>query len=64
MAITKLIGSSLTNDTINATQLDETANYDFTGTVTGAGGITEADIWHKTSGQSISADVTTVATGN
>jgi len=38
MAITKLIGSSLTNDTINATQLDETANYDFTGTVTGAGG--------------------------
>ena len=37
MAITKLIGSSLTNDTINATQLDETANYDFTGTVTGAG---------------------------
>jgi hypothetical protein len=38
MAITKLIGSSLTNDTINATQLDETANYDFTGTITGVGG--------------------------
>lgn len=38
MAITKLTGSSLANDTINATQLDETANYAFTGTVTGAGG--------------------------
>ena len=37
MAITKLIGASLTDNTIDATQLDETGNYAFTGTVTGAG---------------------------
>ena len=39
MAITKLIGASLTDNTIDATQLDETDNYAFTGTVTGAGGV-------------------------
>ena len=33
----KLIGASLTDNTIDATQLDETGNYAFTGTVTGAG---------------------------
>ena len=54
MAITKIQSESL--------NLSDT--YDFTGTVTGAGGITEADIWHKTSGQSISADTETTATGN
>jgi len=63
MAITKLIGSSLTNDTINATQLDETANYDFTGTVTGAGGITQADMWRLNANISIGAGVTTTMTG-
>ena len=58
MAITKLIGSSLTNDTINATQLDETANYDFTGTVTGAGGVmTPAFFVYKNASQTLS-DVT------
>jgi len=50
MAITKLIGSSLTNDTINATQLDETANYAFTGTVTGAGESNVPLFFAKTSG--------------
>ena len=54
MAITKIQSESL----------NLADNYDFTGTVTGAGGITEADIWNTTSGQSISADVTTTVSGN
>ena len=63
MAITKLIGSSLTNDTINATQLDETANYDFTGTVTGAGGVsTPYFLASISSSQTVSDNVITKAT--
>jgi hypothetical protein len=63
MAITKLIGSSLTNDTINATQLDETANYDFTGTITGVGGVsTPYFVASINSSQTVSDNVTTKAT--
>jgi hypothetical protein len=53
------------NDGIGPNQLNEAANYAFTGTVTGIPvGLQEVDYWHKTSGQSISADTQTVASGN
>ena len=53
MAITKIQSESL--------NLADT--YDFTGTVTGAGGITEYDIYRTSSDQSINADTNTLITG-
>ena len=38
MAIDKVTSASITTDAVGPTQLNEAANYDFTGTVTGAGG--------------------------
>ena len=37
MAIDKVTSASITTDAVGPTQLNEAANYDFTGTVTGAG---------------------------
>ena len=37
MAIDKITSASITTDAVGPTQLNEGANYDFTGTVTGAG---------------------------
>jgi len=54
MAIDKITSASITTDAVGPTQLNEASNYDFTGTVTGAGGITLADQWHITA--SIDAD--------
>src|SRR6056300_1519255 len=39
MAISKVKSASIITDAIGPTQLNEAANYDFTGTVTGAGGV-------------------------
>ena len=38
MAIDKITSASITTDAVGPTQLNEASNYDFTGTVTGAGG--------------------------
>ena len=38
MAITRIITPSITDDAVNASKFDETDNYSFTGTVSGAGG--------------------------
>ena len=46
------------NDNIGPTQLNEAANYDFTGTVTGAGGITEFSSYFSNNSQSISSNTT------
>ena len=54
MAITKIQSESL--------NLADT--YAFTGTVTGAGGITEADQWRLNADFSVSADVSTVINSN
>ena len=54
MAITKIQSESL--------NLSDT--YDFTGTVTGAGGITEADQWRLNADFSVSADVSTLINSN
>ena len=40
--------------------MDLTDTYAFTGTVTGAGGITQADQWRTTTDQNISADTNTL----
>jgi len=37
MAIDKVTSASITTDAVGPTQLNEAANYDFTGTITGAG---------------------------
>ena len=37
MALSKIDTNAIADDAVGPTQLDETANYDFTGTVTGAG---------------------------
>jgi hypothetical protein len=64
MAIDKVTSASITTDAVGPTQLNEASNYAFTGTVTGASPITEADFFHTTSGQSISADTSTLVSGN
>ena len=38
MAIDKITSAAITTDAVGPTQLNEASNYDFTGTVTGAGG--------------------------
>ena len=37
MAIDKVTSASIATDAVGPTQLNEASNYDFTGTVTGAG---------------------------
>ena len=38
MALSKIQSASITTNAVGPTQLNEGANYDFTGTVTGVGG--------------------------
>ena len=65
MAIDKVVSASITTDAVGPTQLNEASNYAFTGTVTGAGGITEIDYWVLTAAQTISsANTNTVLTSN
>ena len=49
MALSKIDTNAIADDAIDNTKLDLTSNYAFSGTVTGAGGITEADQWRMTS---------------
>ena len=52
MAFSKIIAESM----------DLTDTYAFTGTVTGAGGITQADLWRTTSGISSGSTATVIST--
>ena len=55
MAIDKVTSAAITTDAVGPTQLNEAANYAFTGTVTGAGGVnTPAFEAYLSSNQSIS----------
>jgi hypothetical protein len=53
-----ITSAKIVDGTISSSDIDLTDNYDFTGTVTGAGGITEADQWRMNADLSI----TTLAT--
>ena len=55
MAISKVKSASITTDAVGPTQLNEASNYAFTGTVTGAGGITVAQQWRLSSNLSCSS---------
>ena len=64
MAIDKITSASITTNAVGPTQLNEGANYDFTGTVTGAGitGLGVADSWYLSSSWSGSANTNTLIT--
>jgi hypothetical protein len=51
-------------DKIQSESINLADTFAFTGTVTGAGGITQADQWRTNADQSISADTDTTVTGN
>jgi|SRR6056300_1558526 hypothetical protein len=62
MAISKVKSVSIITDAVGPTQLNEAANYDFTGTVTGAGGInTPAFLANVDPQQSVSNNTVTKA---
>ena len=48
MALTKVLEGGIADDAVGNTKLDLSENYAFTGTVTGAGGITHLDQWRLT----------------
>ena len=59
MAISKIGSTGIVNDSIGPNQLDETANYTFTGTVAGAGGVmTPAFFAHSDGNQGGISDAT------
>jgi len=61
MAIDKVTSASIATDAVGPTQLNEASNYDFTGTVTGAGGVnTPAFLVGQTSNQTISNETWTL----
>ena len=62
MAISKVTSASITTDAVGPTQLNEASNYDFTGTVTGASPITEADMFRTNASTAVSADTDTLIT--
>ena len=65
MAIDKITSASITTDAVGPTQLNEAANYAFTGTVTGAGEAnTPAWFANKTDTTSVATTTTTKATFN
>ena len=51
-------------DKIQSESINLADNFAFTGTVTGAGGITEADFFRTNAAQSISASTATIISGN
>ena len=59
MAIDKVVSASITTDAVGPTQLNQASNYDFTGTVTGAGE-TNSPYFNATasSSQSVANDTT------
>tara|TARA_R100000664_G_C2668570_1_gene81597 strand:+ start:52 stop:591 length:540 start_codon:yes stop_codon:yes gene_type:complete len=65
MAIDKITSAGITTDAVGPTQLNEAANYAFTGTVTGAGEAnTPAWFANKTDTTSVATTTTTKATFN
>ena len=66
MAIDKIITSSIADDAVGNTKLDLTANYAFTGTVTGAGSpaIGEGQSWSSVIGSRSANTTYTNSTGN
>ena len=60
MAFSKIDTNGLALDSVDNTILDVAGNYAFTGTVSGAGGITEADQWRINNNISISASTNTL----
>ena len=62
MAIDKVTSASITTDAVGPTQLNEASNYDFTGTVTGAGitGLGVINHFKLGSTKSIAANTATV----
>ena len=64
MTITRIITPSITDDAVNASKFDETDNYSFTGTVSGAGGgIFESQLLHVQDQKSLSTDGGTSTAG-
>ena len=65
MAIDKVVSASITIDAVGPTQLNEAANYDFTGTVTGAGVTnTPSFMAANSGGQTLTNSATNVLAGN
>ena len=65
MAIDKVVSASITTDAVGPTQLNEAANYDFTGTVTGAGVTnTPSFMAANSGGQTLTNSATNVLAGN
>ena len=58
MAIDKITSASITTDAVGPTQLNEASNYDFTGTVTGAGASNKPSFFALKS-SSINQDIAT-----
>jgi len=58
MALSKIGSDGIVNDAVGPTQLDETANYSFSGTVTGAG-VTNKPAFHTYFNSSLSISTNT-----
>ena len=58
MSKTTIPTAGLADDAVDNTKLDLASNYAFTGTVTGAGGITMTDQWRLTSNRSGTGAIT------
>ena len=59
MAIDKVTSASITTDAVGPTQLNEASNYDFTGTVTGAGGVNTPAFFASCTGDQVVNNETT-----
>lgn len=64
MSVTTIPTAGLADDAVDNTKLDLTSNYAFTGTVTGAGGITMVDSWRLTSNTNVTANQDAFLTAN
>ena len=62
MALSKIDTNAIADDAVDNTKLDLASNYAFTGTVTGASPITEADYFRTNASTSVSADTDTLIT--
>ena len=62
MALSKIDTNAIADDAVDNTKLDLASNYAFTGTVTGASPITEADFFRTNATTAISADTDTLIT--
>ena len=64
MAVTTISKAGIADDAVDNTKLDLSSNYAFTGTVTGAGGISEVDTWRMTTTFTATANSTQVLSAN